>query len=365
MRATILMHAALGSGILVAFLVVTISPMVAASSTNERESPAGESVVAGDVDAEEQLAEARLHFENGVALLEASPPNYQDAYRQFVLAYEKSGHSWKVLGNLGFTALNLERDGEALRYYQDYLDHGEDEVSREERKSIERELLLIEGNMARLTVQSPVEGARISVLRKGSSVPAQLYPLEEGRAELGVRAGQLIIIAQAGDREQKWEVVLSPGESKSHTFDFDDDEAAMTVDSAPGTSASVTDRGDAPGQSTNAMRSVGYATGGLGIAAIVGAVITGVLSQEQAASAREQCINDVCPEFVENDFGAASDLALLTNVLFVGGGLLTAAGVTFVIVGAPSQESTAPTASLELAPMVAPSFSGVTAVGRF
>jgi len=64
--------------------------------------------------AEEKISEeAKLYFQNGVELVQNQPPNYQDAYYQFKLAWDRS-HSWKVLGNWGLCALKLERDGEAI-----------------------------------------------------------------------------------------------------------------------------------------------------------------------------------------------------------------------------------------------------------
>src|SRR5262245_6642638 len=87
--------------------------------------------------AKEQISEeARAYFRNGVELLQATPPNYQDAYYQFKLAFDKS-NSWKVLGNMGLCAVNLERDGEALRYYDDYLKRGGKDINKEERAAIE------------------------------------------------------------------------------------------------------------------------------------------------------------------------------------------------------------------------------------
>ena len=74
--------------------------------------------------AEEKISEeAKLYFQNGVELIQNQPPNYQDAYYQFKLAWDRS-HSWKVLGNWGLCALKLERDGEAIWAYSEYLKKG-------------------------------------------------------------------------------------------------------------------------------------------------------------------------------------------------------------------------------------------------
>ena len=103
---------------------------------------------AGLASAEEAISEeAKLYFRNGVELIQGSPPNYQDAYYQFKLAYEKS-KSWKVLGNLGLCSFKLERDGEALDAYNEYLKSGGNEIDPEERKALERDVLVITGNSA-------------------------------------------------------------------------------------------------------------------------------------------------------------------------------------------------------------------------
>src|SRR6476659_9259610 len=55
--------------------------------------------------------EARSHFFAGVALLQdPEGEKVEEAYREFKKAYEISG-SPKILGNMGFCAMRLERDG--------------------------------------------------------------------------------------------------------------------------------------------------------------------------------------------------------------------------------------------------------------
>src|SRR5262245_13737348 len=77
--------------------------------------------------------EAKLYFKNGVELIQGQPPNYQDAYYQFKLAWEKS-KSWKVLSNWGLCALKLERDGEAIWAYTEYLK--QKDIDPDERKDL-------------------------------------------------------------------------------------------------------------------------------------------------------------------------------------------------------------------------------------
>jgi hypothetical protein len=168
--------------------------------------------------AEEVTDEARLYFKNGVDILQESTPNYADANHQFKLAYEKSGKSWKVLGNLGLCALKLERDGEALAYYAEYFRAGGDQVSADERAEIERELLLIKGNMATLKLSSDMPELTVSTQREGSTVARQAYRLQGGQLDLGVRAGTYLVTASHAGNNQTWQVVVTPGQTEVHTF---------------------------------------------------------------------------------------------------------------------------------------------------
>src|SRR3954464_13556123 len=78
---------------------------------------------------------ARAHFDAGVSLLlDPDGARYEDAYREFQVAYAAS-KSPRILGNLGFCAMKLERDSEAIDAYTRYLDEAP-EVDAVEREQI-------------------------------------------------------------------------------------------------------------------------------------------------------------------------------------------------------------------------------------
>src|SRR6187402_1666262 len=130
-------------------------------------------LVAGPARADDKISEeAKGYFRNGVELIQGSPPNYQDAYYQFRLAYEKS-KSWKVLGNLGLCSFKLERDGEAIQYYSDYLKGGGKDIDPDERAALERDLLVLNGNSATVTLTSASADIDLADTRAGSSAPPQ------------------------------------------------------------------------------------------------------------------------------------------------------------------------------------------------
>lgn len=312
---------------------------------------------------EEALAQARLHFKNGVSLLQENPPNYQDAYHQFQLALEKSGGSWKVRGNLGFCALKLERDGEALRHYRQYLSAGGDAIDPEEREDIESELLLLKGNLATVSLTASEPDAQINVERSGSSVPVQPYALEEGKTELGLRAGAFTITATNGSEKRVWEPVLTPGQSVEHHFDFAPVEKGPEGASPPSDSDARPPASEQEPRKGGQLRTVGYATAGVGLLALGGGAITGLLSQNKEEQAKEGCLNKVCPSSNASERDSAESLATTANVLFIAGGVLAATGVTLVILG--GAKSSKETASLEMAPGLGPQGGALFARGTF
>ncbi len=164
---------------------------------------------------------AKRYFQNGVELITAAEPNYQDAFYQFQLAYQESSKSWKVLGNLGLCALKLERDADALAYYEQYLKKGGNEIAPEERAAIEQDLLLLRGNLAVVHITSADADLQVVDRRSGSKAPPQSYKLKDGVLELQLRAGSHNLTASSGDRRLSWDVVLEPKGSTSHVFDFD------------------------------------------------------------------------------------------------------------------------------------------------
>ena len=83
--------------------------------------------------------EARRHFAAGVQLLQdPEGEKVEEAYREFRTAYDVSG-SAKILGNMGFCAMRLERDGEAIEAYSRYLREVPD-IDADERAQIVRDL---------------------------------------------------------------------------------------------------------------------------------------------------------------------------------------------------------------------------------
>jgi hypothetical protein len=318
--------------------------------------------------ADEPISEdAKLYFKNGVELIQSQPPNYQDAYYQFKLAYEKS-HSWKVLGNYGLCAFKLERDGEAIQYYTDYLKGGGNDVDPDERAALRRDLLVLNGNSAGVSLSSAVAELDVTDSRAGSSAPPQSYHLEGGKLALRLRAGQHTLTATHDNVTQRWEIALSPGRNEAHEFDFTAKPAAVApVPVAPAAPlAPVSQPPASTPQSGGTLRSAGFVTAGVGVAALVGGVVTGLMTKSKEADAKKLCIDTTCPESASSKFDSASSMATVTNILLIGGGALTAAGLGMIVFGGPKAEpEKTARVTLRMLPAVGRDGAALWAAGSF
>src|SRR6185369_5701183 len=104
---------------------------------------------------------ARQHFKTGVAYLtDPDGARYEEAYREFVTAYADSP-SWKILGNLGISAMKLERDGEAVDAFGKYLAGGGAQIDPSERAQMERDLMTTKSGLVWVTVKVQPLGAAL------------------------------------------------------------------------------------------------------------------------------------------------------------------------------------------------------------
>jgi hypothetical protein len=329
--------------------------------------------------ADEKISEeAKAYFQNGVELIQGQPPNYQDAYYQFKLAWDKS-HSWKVLGNWGLCALKLERDGEAIWAYSEYLKKGGSDVDPSERKDLERDLLLLNGNAATVNLTSAAADFEVLDTRAGSSAPPQSYKAEGGKLSLRLRAGTHTLTASRQGKSLRWEIPLSPGNTEAHVFDFSDQKAAAPVavgPAMPPPAAAASVPAAAPPSSEPAadkagggLRTAGYVTTGLGIVALGTGTVLGILAKKKDTDARAECRDTatglLCPERAQTQFDSAKSQGSFATVLLIGGGIFTAAGVGMIVFGGPKGEQAPPTARLRISPLLDARQVGLFAQGAF
>jgi hypothetical protein len=340
-------------------------------------------VLTGSSQAESPISEnANRRFNEGVRFLTSQDPDrYEKAYREFKAAYADSP-SWKILGNLGIVAHQLERDGEAIDAFTDYLAQGGKELSRDERHQFSEDLKLVESGYCTLKLQTLPDGAWIvdERLPESGRPVVNRYGPTEGPVELRVRAGHHRVRAElSGYVTQTWELSEKAGAVTSHTFELERVEEPV-VAAAPVEHHPMADRANAESDGSG-LRIGSYVAVGLGV---VGAGVGTWLwmdagdRSEKADAAHTACAEDsggtgtACVE--ESDlYPAAKRLdedekrtRRLSVISFGAAGALLATGVMLFLISdtSPAADESAQGERASLTPWIDPrGFGGVS--GRF
>ena len=300
--------------------------------------------------------EARAHFLAGVNLLQdPDGARYEEAYREFKEAYAKSP-SWKIVGNLGISAMKLERDSEAIAAFKQYLAEGGKHIDATERAQFQRDLSTLESGVAQLVLQTDPPGATIEDERHPASGQAiQNSYTADGPLQIGVRPGRHRFTAKlAGRIDSVWEVELSPRQQASHTFTLAEPVAAAPVAPAPAApppaSSVALDTDAAKGK--NGMRTGAYVAFGVGVVGLGVGTILGLNAKSKYRQANA-ITSDNCPssdpcelpgslfdkrESLGNDASTAKTLSI---VGFAVGGVGLAAGVTLFVLSNKKQGAAA------------------------
>lgn len=268
--------------------------------------------------------EARTHFAAGVALLQdPEGEKVEEAYREFQKAYEISA-SPKILGNLGFCAMRLERDGEAIEAYSRYLREVPD-IDADERAQIVRDLQTLTVGVARLSIQTDKPGVRILDVRtptRGERI-TNIYGPTDGKIDIGVRPGHHVITAKLVDHEDAvWEV---------DAFAASRDKYAFTM--RPRVIAQP------PGQARSG-NAIPWIVMGIGGAMVVGGTVTGLVALDKTHGIESKCPNDVCPKGfdLDRERTSAKTFVRVTDVLLIGGGVVTLGGLGWLLFGGEKRE---------------------------
>jgi hypothetical protein len=302
--------------------------------------------------------EARAHFTAGVNLLQdPDGARYEEAYREFKAAYAASP-SWKILGNLGISAMKLERDGEAIESYKKYLTEGGKQVEADERAQFQRDLATLEAGVVRLTLDSDPPGATVEDERFPASGNAirNSYVLN-GPAQIGVRAGRHRFTAKlAGRADAVWEIELSPKQQQSYTFKLAEPTTAAPAP-APAPVASPEPPANVAVDSSSVKGSSGlrigsYVSLGVGVAGIAVGTVFGLKAKSKYNQANDitdrECpgggdcmpVGSVYDEWQQlgDDADSAKTLSL---VGFIVGGVGVATGVTLFVLSSGKKDEPA------------------------
>lgn len=303
-----------------------LAVMLVASRANAQDTP-GLPAASAQAPAGGISEEAKRHFSTGVTLLQdPEGEKVEEAYREFRTAYDLSG-SAKILGNMGFCAMRLERDGEAIEAYSRYLREVPD-IDADERAQIVRDLQTLTVGVVRVTIEVDKPGVRLLDVRipvRGDRVTNTYGPVD-GKIELGLRPGHHVITAKLPDHEDAvWELDAFAASRDRHAFTM----RPRIVAPPPGAVG--------PGQHHGSH--VGpWIVMGIGGAMLVGGAVTGIVALGKTADIEEKCPNDVCPRGfdLDGERSSARTFVRVTDVLLIGGGLVTLGGLGWLVLGSRS-----------------------------
>jgi hypothetical protein len=306
---------------------------------------------------------ARQHFQAGVNLLQdPDGARYAEAYREFQTAYADSP-SWKILSNIGITALKLERDGEAADAFTKYLAEGGTNIDADERAQVERDLQTLRAGLVKVTIDSDPPGAMITderVPNAGNTVVNRYGPFLAA-AELGFRGGHHRMTASlSGYKDVIWEFD-TPNQGSAHSFKLEPVLAAPVATAVnPGTQP------PSPGAKRPVPTGVFVGVAATGALA-VGGVVVGVLAKSKHSD--YDTANSSIHTQADQDNAASlrksgQNLNLVADCLF--GGAVVAAGVTAVLYFTrPTREDSSAKQTWQLSPVVASNGGGLFLNGTF
>jgi hypothetical protein len=312
---------------------------------------------------------ARQHFKTGVAYLQdPDGARYEEAYREFKAAYADSP-SWKILGNLGISAMKLERDGEAIDAFEKYLAQGGSQVDAAERAQMERDLLTTKAGVVSVSIKvAPATGVVITDERQplaGRPVTNRYELGPDGALQAGIRRGRHKITASVdGYVDQVWELDAEPGPAQAHEFTLQPTPTAPpAVGPTVGVAAPQKEQPMSRPLSTPVIIS-GIATGAL----LVGTGVVGGLAFAKGSDFKK--LNDgQHVTQAQNAHDSAQTLNIVADSLL--GATVAGAVVTTILylnrpyVGA-SGADTGPTAGrFDVSPVVAANGGGVMMSGAF
>lgn len=309
--------------LLASFVVVTLASTTIAHADESRET---------------EMAEARRQFQAGVNLLDdPDGAKYEEAYSAFKKAYALS-QSPKVLGNIGFCAMHLERDGEAIDAYTKYLTDTLD-VSERERAQIQKDIATLSSTAVRLrvVVKRPASAGASFVLvdtrtqTRGASVE-NTYAFEGNETSVRVRPGRHTLkIRFNGEESTPVEATLEPAAQVTRELDF----APKPAESAAPTIVR---------QSPSLAGPV--ALGVTGVVALGVGTVTGLMARSKTDDIQTRCPNDVCP--VDYDLasarGSAKTLGTVADATLIGGGALVGGALLWYVLLPSARKSTTATA---------------------
>jgi hypothetical protein len=291
---------------------------------------AGTALWAAGLGAQTSDEEAKLHYQQGVALFKEE--NYKMALAEFVKSYELKAN-WKLKLNIGICYYNLNRFVQAKQVLNEYIEEGGSELAADKQAKAEDLLDQIAKVIAEVKVEANVSGAVVFIddkevattpMDKAVTLEAGLYSL---RVEAdGYKPYEKDISLAGGDQKVLDISLVKKGGASGETGTVEGS-GTGEVKGGGTTEGTKVDKGAKPKGKTK--------IGALGISAIViapvalgafGGVVATGLKNRQARDSYNDCVESGstdCKSWKDDSLKFQS----MTNALVAVGVVLAAASV--------------------------------------
>ena len=280
---------------------------------------------------------------------------YEEAYQAFEAAYNESP-SWKILGNLGITAMKLERDGKAIEALEQYLKEGAAKMDASEVEQVERDLRILKTVVTYITVTANQPGANLVDQRSpfmGAPVNNRYGELA-GSLRIGVHAGRHQVTVELEGYETLTWKFEAQGEDLEHFFELKKVQVPQAVLVAAPVKKSET-------ETTRPITTPTWITLGAAGALGAGAAVTGILALQKSKDF--DAVNGVDPAEAERLRNSGKTLNLTTDIL-IGTAVVSAGAAAYLYFTRP-EVTTEKDVSLNVIPTPLPQGGGLWLHGKF
>lgn len=298
--------------------------------------------------------EAREHFSRGVEFFKDQ--SYDAALAEFQRAYSLAPN-YRLLYNLAQVQLERHDYAAALKYLQDYLAAGGNEVDAERRAQVSQDISRLKNKVARLLVRSDVEGADVAI---GGAVVAKTPMTSSVTVNPGVVQ---VRVSREGYATETRTLTVVSADDQVVTVSLSRDAKATASDAPVRSAQPDAAPSDAAPSPAEPRRSYTAAWIGLGATVALGAGTTVFALRARSADSKLDDRLNTFPSDASRIDDARSELktsALLTDILAAS--TAVAAGLTLYFVLSPSTET--PSSKTQAGVGLAPAPGGLVVFGR-
>lgn len=296
------------------------------------------------------LAEAL--FQEGKKLMEAH--DFAHACPKFKASYDADAGTGTLFA-LASCQEDLGMLATAWTNYMDVAERSKQEGRMDRAQAASDQAALLAPRLDEVTIRvSPEVAALPGLVVKRNGVPMAAAAWDTA---IPVDPGVQEIEANATGKEPFHEIIKFGSQSDQQVIDVVFKDAPPERVLPP-----VAPSGES--HTNSPFRPIGYVTGGVGIAALAAGAVFGLRAKKLDSDSTKHgdCSASGCDAHGLSLNHDARKAGNLSTAFFIGGGVLVAAGITLVVVGAPHADPS--TASLTLTPFVARDGASLTLAGR-